>query len=62
MTDIEILRIAAICAVLSIIETQLESNLHIGRKTGTPWTEDHLRISMGLNSLMNRDAGRSPWR
>ena len=62
MTDEATLRIAAICAVLSIVETQGEDPSLTGRKQGPSWTQDHIRMNMGLNSLMNRNSARSPWR
>jgi len=62
MTDESILRIAAICAVLSIIESQGEDGSQIGRKSGDAWTQDHIRMNTGLNSLINRNSARSPWR
>ena len=62
MSDIEVLRIAAICAVLSIIDSQSDKTSEIGRNTGSPWTQGHIRMNMGLNSLMSRNSGRSPWR
>jgi hypothetical protein len=62
MTDEAILRIAAISAVLSIIESQDDDGANIGRNTGNAWSQDHIRMSMGLNSLMNARSSRSPWR
>jgi hypothetical protein len=62
MTDEAILRIAAISAVLSIIESQGDDGSNIGRNAGNTWSQDHIRMNMGLNSLMNSRSSRSPWR
>lgn len=62
MTDEAILRIAAISAVLSIIESQSDDGSNIGRNAGNSWSQDHIRMNMGLNSLMNSRSSRSPWR
>ena len=62
MTDEAILRIAAISAVLSIIESQGDDGANIGRNAVNAWSQDHIRINMGLNSLMNSRSSRSPWR
>ncbi len=62
MTEMTILRIAAISAVLAIIESQADDGSAIGRQTGSAWTQDHIRMNMGLNSLMNQNSRRSPWR
>lgn len=62
MTDEATLRIAAICAVLSTIENQSDDGSQIGRQSGPVWTQDHIRMSTGRSSLMNRKASRSPWR
>ena len=48
MTDEATLRIAAICAVLSIVENQGDDSF-AGRKHGSAWTQDHIRMNMGLN-------------
>ena len=53
MTDESILRIAAICAVLSIVEDNAQDSSRIGRNP-TVWTQDHIRMNTGKNSLMNR--------
>ncbi len=62
MTDETTLRIAAICAVLSIIDSQSDDGALAGRMPGTAWTQDHIRMNTGKNSLMNRNSSRSPWR
>ena len=62
MTDEAILRIAAISAVLSIIESLGDDGSNIGRNAGNAWSQDHIRMNMGLNSLMNARSSRSPWR
>ena len=62
MTDESILRIAAIWAVLSVIENQSDDGSQVGRQSGPVWTQDHIRINTGRSSLMNSRASRSPWR
>ncbi|DAC31946.1 MAG TPA: hypothetical protein HA327_00585 [Candidatus Poseidoniaceae archaeon] len=62
MTDESILRIAAIYAVLSIVENNARDSSKIGRNPGPVWTQDHIRMNTGKNSLMNRKSSRSPWR
>ncbi|MEC7178448.1 MAG: hypothetical protein VXW28_04055 [Candidatus Thermoplasmatota archaeon] len=62
MTDEATLRIAAICAVLAIVESQGDEQSMTGRNPGPAWTQDHIRMNMGLSSLMNRNSARSPWR
>ncbi|MGB0199977.1 MAG: hypothetical protein ACPGK2_03395 [Candidatus Poseidoniaceae archaeon] len=62
MTDEATLRIAAICAVLAIVESQGDDQSLIGRNPGPVWTQDHIRMNMGLSSLMTRNSARSPWR
>ena len=62
MTDESVLRIAAICAVLSIVEDNAQDSSRIGRQPGPVWTQDHIRMNTGKISLMNRKSSRSPWR
>ena len=47
MTDESVLRIAAICAVLSIIEDNAQDSSRIGREPGPVWTQDHIRMNTG---------------
>lgn len=60
--DDEILRIAAIMAIISMLEDQGDNPADVGRNPGNSWTQDHLRMNMGMNSLMNKRSQRSPWR
>ncbi|MDG1551539.1 MAG: hypothetical protein P8Q95_07435 [Candidatus Poseidoniaceae archaeon] len=62
MTDIEILRMAAIAAVISILNEQSDDPSQVGRMPGTSWSQDHRRMNMGKTSLMNLRASRSPWK
>tara|TARA_B100000287_G_scaffold201332_1_gene190126 strand:- start:253 stop:450 length:198 start_codon:yes stop_codon:yes gene_type:complete len=61
MTDIEILRIAAITAVISAIGNQ-EDISQVGRKSIESWSADHKRMNMGMSSLMQQRSSRSSWR
>ena len=57
----EILRMAAIAAVLSLIESK-EDVSQRGRQPGEAWSQDHRRLNMGKSSLMHYRSSRSPWR
>tara|TARA_B100000767_G_scaffold25148_1_gene22063 strand:- start:1389 stop:1577 length:189 start_codon:yes stop_codon:yes gene_type:complete len=62
MADIEILRMAAIAAVISILNEQSDDPSQAGRMSGSSWSQDHRRMNMGKASLMNLRASRSPWK
>jgi hypothetical protein len=62
MADEDVLRMAAIAAVLSILNEQSDDPSQVGRMTRMAWSEDHRRINMGKSSLMNMRASRSPWK
>lgn len=62
MADIEKLRMAAIAAVISILNEQSEDPSQSGRMPGSAWSQDHRRMNMGKTSLMNLRASRSPWK
>ena len=62
MTDLEVLRIAAIAAVISILNEQSDDPSQAGRMPGSSWSQDHRRMNMGNTSLMNLRASRSPWK
>jgi hypothetical protein len=62
MTDLEVLRIAAIAAVISILNEQSDDPSQAGRMPGSSWSQDHRRMNMGKTSLMNLRASRSPWK
>lgn len=62
MTDLEVLRIAAIAAVISILNEQSDDPSQAGRMPGSSWSRDHRRMNMGKTSLMNLRASRSPWK
>ena len=61
MADETIRRMAAIAAVLSIVESGDDASQR-GRQRGEAWSQDHRRMNMGRSSLMNYRSNRSPWR
>lgn len=61
MADEATLRMAAIAAVLSLVETGDEASQR-GRQRGEAWSQDHRRMNMGRSSLMQYRSKRSPWR
>jgi hypothetical protein len=61
MADETTRRMAAIAAVLSIVESGDDAS-HRGRQRGEAWSQDHRRMNMGRSSLMNYRSNRSPWR
>ena len=56
------LRMAAIAAVLSMLSQEGDDPGQIARKPGLAWSQDHRRMNMGQASLMQKRAGRSPWK
>ena len=58
----EILRMAAIAAVLSIIESGGNQISEIGRQTGPAWAHDHRQIANGRCGVLAIRSGRSTWR
>ncbi|MDP6866257.1 MAG: hypothetical protein QGG62_04895 [Candidatus Poseidoniaceae archaeon] len=61
MADETTLRMAAIAAVLSLVESGDDVSQR-GRQRGEAWSQDHRRMNMGRSSLMNYRSNRSPWR
>ena len=61
MADEATRRMAAIAAVLSLVESGDDASQR-GRQTGEAWSQDHRRINMGKSSLMHNRSSRSPWR
>ncbi|MDP6223819.1 MAG: hypothetical protein QGF34_02010 [Candidatus Poseidoniaceae archaeon] len=61
MADEAIRRMAAIAAVLSLVESGDDASQR-GRQRGEAWSQDHRRMNMGRSSLMNYRSNRSPWR
>ncbi|MBA4735368.1 MAG: hypothetical protein CMA18_007510 [Methanobacteriota archaeon] len=61
MADETTRRMAAIAAVLSIVESGDDASQR-GRQRGEAWSQDHRRMNMGRSSLMNYRSNRSPWR
>ena len=60
--DEETLRMAAIAAVISMLAQSGVDPSQIARKPGLAWSQDHRRMNMGLSSLMQKRASRSPWK
>jgi hypothetical protein len=58
----ETLRMAAIAAVFSMLAQSGDDPSQIARKPGLAWSQDHRRMNMGLSSLMQKRASRSPWK
>lgn len=61
MADEATRRMAAIAAVLSLVEAGDDASQR-GRQRGEAWSQDHRRMNMGHSSLMNHRSNRSPWR
>ena len=61
MADETTRRMAAIAAVLSIVESGDDASQR-GRQRGEAWSQDHRRMNMGRSSLTNYRSNRSPWR
>ena len=61
MADESTRRMAAIAAVLSLVESGDDASQR-GRRRGEAWSQDHRRMNMGRSSLMNYRSNRSPWR
>ena len=61
MADESTRRMAAIAAVLSLVESGDDASQR-GRQRGEAWSQDHRRMNMGRSSLMNYRSNRSPWR
>lgn len=61
MTDIEVLRIAAIMAVLQIMNDG-ENEADVGREYGEAWAQDHRRMAVGRSSLLRHRTGKTAWR
>ncbi|MDA0716015.1 MAG: hypothetical protein VW230_02900 [Candidatus Poseidoniales archaeon] len=55
-------RIAAIMAVMSLIEGSDDQRGQVGRQTGHVWAQDHRRMLSGRQSVLHQRASRSPWR
>ena len=61
MADEATRRMAAIAAILSLVESGDDASQR-GRQRGEAWSQDHRRMNMGQSSLMNYRSNRSPWR
>lgn len=60
--DDDTLRMAAIAAVMAMLDSQGEDPAQAGRKSGSTWAQDNRRINMGRSSLLRNNSSRSPWR
>tara|TARA_Y100000588_G_C14082026_1_gene850613 strand:- start:392 stop:670 length:279 start_codon:yes stop_codon:yes gene_type:complete len=56
-----LLRAAALVAVLSMIES-VDERASLGRQLGSAWSQDHRRTRMGNSNLMEARQKRSTWR
>ena len=61
MADEATRRMAALAAVLSLVENGDDASQQ-GRQRGEAWSQDHRRMNMGRSSLMHHRSNRSPWR
>ena len=61
MADEATRRMAAIAAVLSLVEAGDDASQR-GRQRGEAWSQDHRRMNMGRSSLLIHRSNRSPWR
>jgi hypothetical protein len=61
-TNDELLRMAAIAAVLSIIESGGDQVGEIGRQSGPVWSYDHRQMANGRSGVLAMRSGRSTWR
>ena len=57
----QLLRAAALVAVLSMIES-VDERASLGRQLGSAWSQDHRRARMGNSNLMESRQKRSTWR
>ena len=58
----EIRRMAAIAAVLSLLQGGGADPSQVGRQSGAAWALDHRRIASGMQSVLAERQGRSAWR
>jgi len=58
----EVLRMAAIAAVLSMIESSGPDSAQIGRQQGSVWASDHRRLASGDVGILRGRQARSTWR
>ena len=58
----ELLRMAAIAAVLSLLQSGGADPSQAGRQSGSLWALDHRRITNGRESVLWQRQGRSAWR
>ena len=57
----ELLRAAALVAILSMIQSTEERSLQ-GRNLGSAWSQDHRRTRMGSTNVLEHRRKRSTWR
>ena len=58
----ELRRMAAIVAVLSLLQVGGPDPSQAGRQRGAAWALDHRRIASGMHSVLAERQGRSVWR
>ncbi len=58
----EIRRMAAIAAVLSLLQSGGSDPSQVGRQSGPAWSLDHRQIANGRQSVLAQRQGRSAWR
>lgn len=58
----DILRVAAIAAVLSMIDSSGPDPALIGRQQGSSWAQDHRQLASGNSGVMRNRQSRSTWR
>ncbi len=58
----ELLRMAAIAAVLSLLQSGGADPSKAGRQRGSAWALDHRLIANGRQSVLSLRQGRSAWR
>ena len=59
----ELLRVAAIAAVLSMVdEVGGPDPSQIGRQSGSSWAQDHRRLASGRSGVLQHRQGRSAWK
>ena len=61
-TSDDVLRMAAIAAVLSMIESSGPDPAQIGRQQGSVWATDHRSLASGEAGILRARQARSTWR
>tara|TARA_B100001123_G_scaffold380190_1_gene449633 strand:+ start:240 stop:518 length:279 start_codon:yes stop_codon:yes gene_type:complete len=58
----EVLRMAAIAAVMSMLDAGGPDPSQAGRQGGPVWAQDHRRLASGRSSVLRMRQGRTAWR